>query len=298
VEVTVDRTIPTALPGVATRLLDIPGRGSTTVWDAPGPPGAETLVLLHGVTLTASLNWSRIVGSLSRRYRVVLFDQRGHGSSPLRHRRFRLEECADDVAAVAERLGVDRLVPLGYSMGGLVAQLVWRRHRDLVSGLVLCSTARNFCGGPWEQSMALAMPGLVTAASWMSTIGGLRADAIGTALLDRDSDPADRRWALSEMRRTTLADALSAMHAVCDFTSHTWIGSVDVPTAVVLTRHDRVVPPRRQWKLARALPNPTVVELDGGHDVFLGAPGPFAAAVEAACDAVCPDRRTAGALGA
>jgi pimeloyl-ACP methyl ester carboxylesterase len=80
------------------------------------------------------------------------------------------------------------------------------------------------------------------------------------------------------------------MQAVGEFTSHSWIGSVDVPTALVVTRHDRVVPPRRQWKLARALPDAHVVELDGGHDVFLHSPARFAVAVESACEAVCSDR--------
>jgi pimeloyl-ACP methyl ester carboxylesterase len=79
------------------------------------------------------------------------------------------------------------------------------------------------------------------------------------------------------------------MQAVSEFTSHSWIGSVDVPTAVVVTRKDRVVPPRRQWKLAHAVPGATVVELDGGHDVFLHSPARFGAAVESACAAVCSD---------
>jgi pimeloyl-ACP methyl ester carboxylesterase len=122
----------------------------------------------------------------------------------------------------------------------------------------------------------------------MPALHVLRADQIGAALLDGEIDPADRRWALSQMRRTTLIDALSAVQAVAVFTSHTWIGTVDVPSAVVVTRHDRVVHPRRQHKLARALPGSTVVEIDGGHDVFLEAPGRLAAAVEAAC-AVCAD---------
>jgi pimeloyl-ACP methyl ester carboxylesterase len=79
------------------------------------------------------------------------------------------------------------------------------------------------------------------------------------------------------------------VRAVAAFTSHTWIGSVDVPSAVVVTRHDRVVHPRRQHKLAQALPGSTVIEIDGGHDVFLEAPGRLAAAVEAACAAVDVD---------
>ena len=100
------------------------------------------------------------------------------------------------------------------------------------------------------------------------------------------------------MRRTSLVDALSAMQAVSEFSSHTWIGTVDVPTAVVVTRHDRVVPPRRQWKLARALPAAIVIELDGGHDVFLHSPARFGAAVESACVAVCADLTAAEAASA
>jgi pimeloyl-ACP methyl ester carboxylesterase len=274
------------------RAVDLPGRGRAVVWELPGPPGAPTLLLLHGVTLTAALNWGGVVERLSRRYRVLLLDQRGHGRG-LPCRTFRLEDCADDVALIAEHLGIERLVPVGYSMGGLVAQLVWRRHPSLVAGLVLCSTARNVSGAPWEQSVAMLMPGLVAAARWLPPVQALRADLVGSALLDTSCDPADREWALAEMRRTSLVDALSAMQAVAEFTSHAWIGSVDVPTAVVVTRHDQVVPARRQRKLAAALPARTVIELAGGHDVFLDAPGRFGPALESACAAVCPDPATA-----
>ncbi|HXV92988.1 MAG TPA: alpha/beta hydrolase, partial [Pseudonocardia sp.] len=256
------------------------------VWEVPGPPGAPALVLLHGVTLTSALNWSAVVGTLARSYRLILLDQRGHGDG-LRCRTFRVEDCADDVAAVAAALGIPQVVAVGYSMGGLVAQTLWRRHPRLTAGLVLCSTARNVAGSPWERSVALALPGLVTAATFMPAVHALRADLVGMHLLDRDTDPADRRWALGQMRRTSLLTALSAVQAVCGFTSHSWIGAVDVPTCVIVTRDDRVVPAHRQHRLARAIPGSTLVEIDGGHDVFLDAPGRFAAAVLAACDAVC-----------
>ena len=282
------RKTRTALPGAAQRVLELPGRGRLVVWDAAGPPGAPTLFLVHGVTLTSALNWGGIVETLARSYRVVLIDQRNHGDG-LRCGTFRLEDCADDLAAVAEQLGISRVVAVGYSMGGLIAQLLWRRHPGLVQGLVLCSTARNVSGAAWEQSVSLMLPGLITAAMWMPAAPIMRADLIGTALLESECDAVQRSWALSEMRRTSLVDALSAMQAVGSFSSHAWIGSVDVPTAVVVTRHDRVVPLRRQSKLARALPNATVVELDGSHDVFLHSPARFGAAVESACAAVCSD---------
>jgi pimeloyl-ACP methyl ester carboxylesterase len=285
VEVSVDRERALVLPSGTARVLDLPGRGRTVVHDVPGPSDAPPLVLLHGAAMTARLNWAGVIDTLRRRHRLVLWDQRRHGDG-LRSGAFRLEDCADDVAAIAQALDLTRVVPVGYSMGGLVAQLVWRRHPDLVSGLVLCATSRNVTGAPWEQSASLLLPGLAAAAMWLPTAGILGADVIGSGLLDTDCDPADRRWALAEMRRTSLGDALAAMQAVCQFSSHTWIGSVDVPTAVVVTQHDRVVPPRRQLKLAGAIRNCTTVELDGGHDVFLRAPGRLAAALAAAGRAV------------
>jgi 3-oxoadipate enol-lactonase len=269
----------------------LPGRRRVVATDTGGPDGAPALVLLHGVTLTARLNWAAVLPALGRRYRVITLDLPGHGRSSPGPAQFRLEDCADDVAVVASALGVRRMIPVGFSMGGLVAQLVWRRHRDLTAGLVLCSTARNVSGSPWEQSGALLMPGLVAAAAWMPALfplsnGLLGADVVGASLLDGVVDPADRREALLEMRRTSLLDALSAIQAACRFSSHSWIGSVDVPTAVVITTGDRVVPARRQWKLARAIPGSVVHEIDGGHGVFLDAPGTFTAGLLAACGSV------------
>jgi 3-oxoadipate enol-lactonase len=247
------------------------------------------LVLLHGATLTAELNWSGAMTVLGRRYRVIALDQRGHGRG-IPCSTFRLEDCADDVAALARVLGIDRLIPVGFSMGGLVAQLIWRRHPDLTAGLVLCSTARNVSGSPWERAVALMMPGVVAAAAFFSAMYSLGADVLGASLLDRDINPTTRGWAIAQMRHTPLLTALSTAQAVGHFTSHEWIGSVDVPTSVVITRNDRIVPARRQWKLAHALPDCTVIEIDGDHGVFLHAPGRFATAVLAACAVASEDR--------
>jgi 3-oxoadipate enol-lactonase len=59
-----------------------------------------------------------------------------------------------------------------------------------------------------------------------------------------------------------------------------------VPSAVLVTRHDSVVPPSRQMRLARALAAAEIVEVDGDHDVFLEAPGLFVRALVRACLAV------------
>jgi len=111
------------------RRVELPGRGGTFVREVPGPEGAPAVLLLHGLGATGRLNWGPCYGPLSEHFRVVGMDQRGHGGG-IRTRRFRLEDCADDVAVVTEALGVDTFVPVGYSMGGPIAQLTWRRHRD------------------------------------------------------------------------------------------------------------------------------------------------------------------------
>ena len=133
--------------------VNLPGRGTTFVRDLAGPPGAPVVVLLHGLAATADLNWSGCYATLGAHFRVVALDNRGHGRGIRARGRFRLADCADDVAAVADVLGLRTFVVVGYSMGGPIAQLVWHRHPDRVDGLVLCATSRNFRGHPRERLM-------------------------------------------------------------------------------------------------------------------------------------------------
>ena len=266
-----------------TRLVELPGRGTTRVWECPGPPGAGTLVLIHGVAGTAELNWGKVFAPLGRHFRVVAADLRGHGDGIRLRSRFRLEDCADDVAALAGVLDIRRFAAVGYSMGGMVAQLLYRRHAPLLSGLVLCSTAGNARGSPAEQLAALAVPAMAAALRWNPMLHLMGAELLGMALLGRVDDPATARWARAQLSRTTLATTVSATHAVCGFTSDSWISQVDVPTAVVITARDRVVPPGRQLKLARAIPGATVHYVDAGHGACINAPQLFARALLEAC---------------
>jgi pimeloyl-ACP methyl ester carboxylesterase len=266
-----------------THLAELPGRGVTRVWECAGPPGAETLILLHGVTFTAELNWAKVFAPLSRHFRVIALDLRGHGDGIRAGSRFRLEDCADDVAALAEALDISRFVAVGYSMGGMVAQLLYQRHAPLLSGLVLCATARNVLGSPIEQLAALALPTAAVAIQWNPLLQPMSAEFLGMTFLGSVDDPATARWARAQLRRTTLATAISAIRAVSEFTSHTWIGEVDVPVAVVVTARDRIVPVSRQMKLARAIPGASVHEVDADHAVCVTAPQVFSQALLQAC---------------
>ena len=284
------RQVPGEAATPLTRLVELPGRGTTRVWECHGPPGAETLMLIHGVACTAELNWGRVLGPLARHFRVVAADLRGHGDGISAGARFRLEDCADDVAALAAVLNIGRFVAVGYSMGGMVAQLLARRHASLLSGLVLCSTAANVRESPPEMLAALALPAATAAMRWNPMLGLISAEAIGMTLLGHVDDPAIASWARGQLRRTTMTVAVSAIEAVCEFTSDEWISQVDIPVAVVITLRDSIVPVSRQLKLARAIPGASVHEVDGDHGVCINAPQLFASVLLEACWSAAPGR--------
>ena len=271
------------------RYVKLPGRGTTFLWEAEGAKGVRTLLLLHGWHVTAAVNWYACMRLLGRRFRVVAFDQRGHGRGIRSRRTFSLEDCADDAVAVADHLGIETVIPVGYSLGGAVAQLVWRRHPERVEGLVLCATSRNFRGSDLEKLAYSAVPSVAAVMRFLPPV--VRRELFGVAFRAPHADhPQARRWVLDEVRRNDPAVAMDAARAVGRFTSHEWIGTVDVPTGVVVTLHDRIVPPHRQLKLAKAIPGATVHPVDGDHTVCVERPDLFVFVLADACESVV--RRT------
>lgn len=270
------------------RHVELPGRGRTFVREAAGPPGAPAVLLLHGWTVNADINWFSSFSALSRHFRVVAMDYRGHGRG-IRSRRFRLDDCADDAAVLAEVLGLGPVIAVGYSMGGALAQLLWRRHRGSVAGLVLCATSRVFAEEAGERR-------------YFSTLGTL-------ALVSRLAPAPVRRWAVrrldrrprdacsldawlaEEMHRNDWTAVLEAGGALGRFDSRPWAGEIDVPTSVVMTTQDRSVLPRRQLALAQSIPGATVHRVDGGHHSCVVDPDRFVPVLVEACRAVAEPRR-------
>ena len=259
--------------------------------EVAGPAGAPTVVLLHGLGANADLNWFPSFGPLGRHFHVLALDHRGHGQGISVGARFRLADCADDAAALADAFGVDRFIAVGYSMGGPIAQLTWHRHRGRVAGLVLCATSRDFRGAPRERVVFSMLPGLAAAAQLTPLM--LRQQIMRRVVSARDEDPPARRWAMRELRRSDPASLASAAGALGRFSSREWIGEVDVPTAVVLTLRDQAVPPHRQQKLADVIAGAQVFPVDGDHLVCAMGSQRFVPVLVEACLSVA---RRAGLL--
>ncbi|MER5777356.1 alpha/beta hydrolase [Streptomyces sp. NPDC002039] len=101
-------------------------------WGGSGPP----IVLLHGLAGHAG-EWDTLARNLSRRYRVVAVDQRGHGASERRPGDVSRAAYVADVVAVIGQLDLRRPVLVGQSLGGHTAMLTAAAHPDLLRALVL-----------------------------------------------------------------------------------------------------------------------------------------------------------------
>lgn len=231
------------------------------VRQAEGPPGSPTVMLLHGWTVTADLNWYPAFQPISQRASVVAFDHRGHGEG-LPTRRFKFSDCASDVLAVADALGIDRFVCVGYSMGGAIAQLAARLAPDRIAGLVLGATSTSFRGRGLRAIRFSLLP-VVAAASrlapmklrywgWEQTVFNVIGTNIG-------------RWAQTEVLKGDPQAMLDAGTELFNFDSSDWIAELPMPIAQVRTLGDNVVPDYLQQELADAVADISVYSYRGGH---------------------------------
>ncbi|MFG2721509.1 alpha/beta fold hydrolase [Streptomyces sp. NPDC048416] len=118
------------------QIVRVPGGDMHVVQD--GPPGAPTVVLLHG--LAGSTAWWDPVLPALRTLHVVRMDLLGHGKSAKPADGYGIAEQARRVGAVLDRLGVRRAIVVGHSTGGTVATSLAEQRRDLVAAIALIDT--------------------------------------------------------------------------------------------------------------------------------------------------------------
>jgi pimeloyl-ACP methyl ester carboxylesterase len=242
-------------------------------------------LLLHGWTASADLQWATSYPALTERYTVIAIDHRGHGRGIRSEEPFSLEDCADDAAAVLTKLAPGRrVVAAGYSMGGPITMHLWRRHPELVGGLVFEATALE-----WQTSREDRMRWRVLAFAdrilrsrrlhrWVER--WLREEVHANPALE-----AWVPWMLAELRRTDPIAIVEAGRALRHYDARPFASSVNVPVAVVVTTQDNVVRPVKQRALAAALKAETF-ELEGDHDVCWARASEFSATTRTAVDFV------------
>jgi pimeloyl-ACP methyl ester carboxylesterase len=274
--------IPHLLPG---RIVHLPGRGEIFVrHHIHRDPNAPTLLLLHGWTASSDLQFFTAYEELSRDYSIVGVDHRGHGRGLRPNRPFALEDCADDAADVVRALGISSVTLVGYSMGGPISLLLWKRHPELVDAMVLQATALEWNGtrserNRWRVGHALGPVFRRLSTPRMIRFGLRKAIPRGHEL------SRFIPWIIGEIRRNDQWMVSEAGRAISHFDARDFAPEVDVPAAFVLTTHDRLVPPHKQTAVAQAL-RADVIELHGDHLAPMQMPREFSAATRRAVASV------------
>jgi 3-oxoadipate enol-lactonase len=238
----------------------VPGRGEFFVRDThPDADDRPVVLLLHGWVVSADLNWHAAYDALADAgYRVLALDHRGHGRGLRALTPFRLTDCAADAAAVLRTLQTGPATVVGYSMGGTIAQLMARDHRDVVAGIVLSATCQHFSD-----------PATAKAWKWMGATGvviGVAPRTFYRAGLRRQGLRLDQStaWLISELMRHSARDIAEAGRELGRFDSRPWLAGIDVPATMVMTTRDTAVSPTKQRELARAA-GARVFEVALGH---------------------------------
>ncbi len=239
------------------RTVHVKERGEFFLRDSdPGHPAGEpdarpVVMLLHGWIASADLNWAGVYGSLiDAGYRVLAIDHRGHGRGLRPLVPFRLADCAADAAGVLRTLGLAPAVIVGYSMGGAIAQIIARDHPDVMSALILSGTAQHWQDPQLKNQFRLLEVAGIAMRLTPGTFWSYGLKRVGM----RPGKPT--AWLRSEINRHNPTDILEAGRELSRFDSRPWLGPQPVPTAVVMTTRDTVVPPRKQHDLAAALDAP------------------------------------------
>lgn len=272
-----------------------------------GPHGAPLVVLVHCWTGAKEL-W----GPVARRlvgdgYRVVLYDQRGHGASSWGDGLPDIDRLGDDLAGVLAHVDARDAVVVGHSMGGMSIQAYVGRHGEdahaRLRAAVLAATAARTFGRELPAALAERILGDV-APSWTST------GRVGTALARRSlgagAAPAHAVAVRDLLHATPGPTRVSCLLAMARMDLRPGLAAVDLPATVLVGTRDVLTPRRSARALVAAWPGATMRVLPGaGHMLPMERSDDIVEAIQGAVDqtahshaATEPSRDAAAAGGA
>lgn len=237
---------------------------------------APTVLLLHGWTATADLQFFTAYEALAEHYSFIAIDHRGHGRGMRTGDKFDIADAAEDAAQLVQQLAVGPVITIGYSMGGPISMLLAQSHPELVRGMVVQATALEWKTAWFERArwktVHLLGPYLRSHIYPRSMKWGIK------RLLGRNHPIAQYvPWLSSELRRNDSFNMVQAGQSLSHYDARGWASSLGKPAASLVTTRDRLVRPRKQRALAEAL-NAFVIEVPDDHVAAWTSPDSFAKA--------------------
>ena len=258
-----------------------------------GPRDGYPIVLCHGITCAHRV-WTHQIADLSVDHRVIAFDQRGHGRSSVPPRRnYTLDHLAGDLNAVLDATlkPGERAVIAGHSMGGITIAAWSERYGKAVSERADAVALINTTTGDLLRELdllkvpeVLAAGRVVVARNVLRAAGSLPIPRtvqwtsrmfVGTLAVGSDADPAIAKFVHQLFIETAPAARGGCAKMLADSLGprHLRLNGLNVPTLVIGSEKDRLLPMVQSRRIAGALPNLVgLVELPGGHCAILERP--------------------------
>jgi 3-oxoadipate enol-lactonase len=225
----------------------IQANGIQLYYELAGPAAAPVVMLSNSLGTRLEM-WDPQMQALTRRYRVLRYDSRGHGRSDAPAGPYTIELLAADALGLLDALGIERVHFCGLSKGGMVGQLLGARHGERLTTLALCATA---CHLPprelWDERIRVA------------TTAGMAALADG--VIERWFTEAYRREPTVELERVQRMILETPPHgyaaccaAIRDMDLRDVITGIRVPTLVIAGADDPATPPAKAREIHERIP--------------------------------------------
>jgi 3-oxoadipate enol-lactonase len=222
-----------------------------------GPAGAPALVLASSLG-TSTAMWEPQLAALSEHFRVVRYDHRGHGASPVPPAPYELADLGRDVLDLLDHLEIARASLCGVSLGGMVGMWLGAHAPERVDRLVLCCTSAHLPPAEaWAERAATVRAAGTTAAV---------ADAVLPRWLTREGaerDPARVAW-LRAMLVATPAEGYAACCGVIErLDLRDRLETIAAPTVAIAGAQDPATPQVHLEAIAGGIPDARLEVLDG-----------------------------------
>lgn len=254
-------------------------RDSRTVSFTDSGGTGTPVVLLHAFPLNAK-QWDGQIESLAERFRFIVPDFQGFGGStaPDDAASYSMDSYAEDVAAVLDELGLDKVVLTGLSMGGYVAFAFLRRHRDRVAALVLADTKAE-ADPPEAKEKRTTQQAQVRADGTADLIEALSGALLGEPTRAKKPDVVEAtKKLMAENPPEGFIGALEAMKNRPDSSGE--LAQITVPTLVIVGENDGVTPVAASEVLNTGIVGSKLVVIpESGHLSNLEAPEAFTGAL-------------------
>jgi len=235
-----------------------------------GAPKDPALVFINGLGTDHRI-WDAVLEVLPCELSVLRYDLRGQGLSERGHGRYDVATLSSDLELLLERVGAASVVPVGFSLGGLVAQQFALAHPARVCGLVLCATGAR-----------IASAEMWAARAEQTRQGGLAAIAESSmerwfSKSFRERHPELVRAFRTLLERSDVPSYLAAVELLAQTDLSATLGQLSVPTLAVAGGADVATPPELVRQLAERIPGAQLRVLAGaGHLLGVEQPEAFA----------------------